>query len=271
MIRSLSPRTMTRTAAAGAVVAAVLVIAGCGSSTQNPSGPAASAASANSLSSESPAQIVAAAQAALRSARGFDLTGTLTQGAEKTRLRMAIAGRKLDMSVAESGRTFQIIALPGASYVIANRAFWVAQSGPSYARLANHWFEVPASTTKTLSSSLGSLAPSTLARCLGEDLGTLSKAGTTTVDGHQALVIRDAGNMPGDAPGTLAVATSGPAYPLRLTVTGPTRPGGKVDACNDGKGDSDVGAVTLNDFDHVPAIIAPKHPIRAGATQSTSA
>jgi hypothetical protein len=104
----------------------------------------------------------------------------------------------------------------------------------------------------------------TLATCLGEDVGSLSSAGVITVDGRRATVLREGGNVPGGTPGMLAVAENGPAYPLRLTTTGPTRAGGKVDACNNGKGSTAEGTVTLSDFGHPPAFPAPTHPLKIG-------
>ena len=95
------------------------------------------------------------------------------------------------------------------------------------ASLANRWIERPASANQQLTSSFGLFAPSTLSRCLGENLGTLSRDGMTTVDGIPAVVVRQAGNLPGSNPGTLAEAKNGPAYPLRVASTGPTRPAGK--------------------------------------------
>ena len=45
-------------------------------------------------------------------------------------------------------------------------------------------------------------------------------------------MIVDAGQVPGDAPGRLWVATSGAALPLRAQQTGPQMPGGSPHACN---------------------------------------
>ena len=188
------------------------------------------------------------------------------------RLRVIDGGTsKLDIQFSANGKTAEIIALPQAAYVHANQAFWRAQVGAKGAILAGRWIELPASASGQLTSTFGQFAPSTLSRCLGEDLGTLSRGGTTTVNGKPAVVVRQAGDVPGSSPGTLAVATHGPAYPLRITSTGPTRPGGKVDACNDGKGGDSEGSLTLTDFGHAPAITAPKRPLKPPATPGLSA
>jgi hypothetical protein len=251
--------------AVGGVVA--LLLAACGSSGSSSSG---NGAGGSGVASKSPAEIVAAAQTALRAASGFVVTGTLTQGGQPMRLQIVDGGTsKIEVQLSGSGRNAEIIVLPGAGYVRANAAFWTAQAGAAKAAsLANRWIELPATSSQQLTATLGPLAPSTLATCLGENLGALSSGGTTTVNGVPAVVVRQAGNVPGSNPGTLAVATRGPAYPLRVTSTGPTRPGGKVDACNSGKGDNSEGSVTLSDFNHPPAITVPKHPLQLGNTAS---
>jgi hypothetical protein len=255
-----------------AALIAVTVLAACGSSSSQGSSGGGSSADGNGVASKSPAQIVAAAQAALRSAHSFVAAGTLSQGGQTLKLQIVNGGGStLRMQINQSGKTEEIIATSGAGYVRANRQFWSAQAGALASRLANRWIQLPASASKNLSSGLGQFAPGTLARCLGENLGTLSPGGRATVGGQQAVVVRQAGNAPGSNPGTLAVATTGPAYPLRLTSTGPTRSGGKVDACNDGKGGDVQGTLVLRDFDHAPAVITPKHAVKIGGLSGSSA
>jgi hypothetical protein len=270
LTRVLSHLLATRGRNVGAAVSAALLLAACGSSSASPSGANPSPAAGNGVGSKSPAQIIAAAQAALRSTTGFVVAGTLSQGREAAQLRIVDDGpSRLQMRISQGGKFAEIIALQNAGYVRGNQAFWTAQLGPTAAGLANSWIEVAASDTKQLASSFGVFAPSTLARCLGEDLGTLSRDGATTVDGHPAVVVGEAGNVPGSSPGTLAVATSGPAYPLRITSTGPTRLGGTVDVCNDGKGGGTEGTLTLSEFDHAPPIAVPKHPLKGGGPTSS--
>jgi hypothetical protein len=254
-----------------AAFAAVVVLASCGSSSSSSSSAESAGAKDNGVASKSPAQIVAAAQSALRSASGFVAAGVLTQGGQAVRLEIVDGGAsKLQVQFSEKGRAAEIIALPGAGYVRANEAFWSAQVGAKAASLANRWIELPASAGQQLTSSFGQFAPSTLSRCLGENLGMLSRDGSTTVDGKPAVVVRQAANVPGSNPGTLAVQTDGPAYPLRVTSTGPTRPGGKVDVCNDGKGGDTEGSLTFTDFGHAPAITAPQHPIKPSGAPTSS-
>lgn len=256
-----------------ALVGAAVLVAACGSSsTGSTSTKAAAPAKGAGLASKSPAQIVAAAQSALRSANGFVVGGTLRQRGQALRLEIVEGGTKgMQVRISEHGKNAEIIALPNAAYVRANQGFLKAQAGTNAAAAANRWIELPASASQQFTSGFGPFAPDTLARCLGENLGRLSRGGTTTVNGIAAVVVRQAGSVPGSSPGTLAVATHGPAYPLRITSTGPTRPGGKVDVCNTGKGNDVLGSMTLSDFGHAPAITAPKHPVKSGASASSSA
>lgn len=97
-----------------------------------------------------------------------------------------------------------------------------------------------------------------MSRCLVEDHGTLTLAGRTTIDGHSAILLKDAGNSPGSSPGVLAIAATGPPYPLRLTALGGQRAGGPIDVCNDGKASNARGTITFSRFRGVPPIQAPQ-------------
>jgi hypothetical protein len=160
--------------------------------------------------------------------------------------------------------TFDVIEVNNGAYIRGNTGFWQLHDGALASTLSGRWIQVPAAGARSETSLLGGFAPGTMARCLVEDHGTLSRSGTTTVDGRPAVVIADAGNVPGGAPGELAVATTGAADPLRATATGRQRPGGHVDVCNDGKADAPLGTFTFSHFGHVPPIRPPASAIRLG-------
>jgi hypothetical protein len=136
------------------------------------------------------------------------------------------------------------------------------RAGERAAGLADRWIEIAPSSDRSLTASLGSLAPNVLARCLAEDHGTLTAAGKLTVEHRHALVIKDAGNAPGSSPSVLTVAATGPPYPLTYTATGGSRPGGHIDVCNQGKADSAHGTLSFNHFGQVPLITAPPSPLK---------
>jgi hypothetical protein len=182
---------------------------------------------------------------------------------------------RYEASLTTAATSFSLVALPGSAYLRGNQAFWrtqLAPGGEALARtrartLAGHWLHVPASGARSVTRSLGTLAPGTLARCLTEDHGTLTLAGHETIGHTRALVVRDAGNAPGATPSTIAVAATGTPYPLRYDATGATRRGGRVDICNDGKGDGATGTIDLSQFGQTPTVQAPSG-VSAGGAQT---
>jgi len=225
---------------------------------------------ATSEASESPQQILADAAGALGNAHGYMLQGTLTQDSQSEWLKVvADSAGSLGATVSARGARVDIVALPTGSYIRANAAFWMAHAAARAAVLANRWIQVPPSDAQALTSLLGHLAPATLSRCLTEDHGTLSIGGETTIDGQPAIQVRDAGNAPGSTPSVLAVATTGRPYPLRDTATGPTRAGGRIDACNDGKASDMRGTITFSQFGHIAPIGPPTDAIRLGQATTT--
>ncbi len=203
-----SPTTVHRTTTAGAIAAL---------------GP-------NGEASKSPTQILADAASALRAASGFELQGAESQGDQTQRVRLlASPPQSIDMAASTGTAAYELLSVPQGFYVRANASFWTQHLGTRGAVLADRWIQ---SSSSALSSEIGHFAPATMARCLTEDHGTLSIGGTTSINGQPAIVIRDAGNLPGTQPGTLAVATTGPPYPLRLNAAGHQRAGGHIDVCN---------------------------------------
>jgi hypothetical protein len=260
------------------------MIAGCGSSgsqhtvktatsttsTASSVTTSSTASAATGLASKSPNQILAAAAAALRGAHGYAMQGTLAEDHQRLRLELATtSSMALDLTFSIGDATAELIGLPSGSYIRANTTFWKSHAGAAAARLANHWIQVPSSNARAVTSSLGALAPATLARCLVEDHGTLSLAGKTIVDGQSAIVLKDAGNAPGSSPSVLAVAATGAPYPLRYTATGGQRAGGRIDVCNDGKASDAHGVITFGQFGRVPPIRPPKGAQQPAAGPST--
>ena len=227
---------------------------------------AAGASHANVTSSQSPQQIVQAAGTAVKHAKGYEEQAVLheTSGTDRVILIDGGAGH-FDMRIAEPhGVAFRFILVGHKAYMKASLAFWKAQENASRQaahQLASKWYKVPASEFKKTEGSLGALSRSELAQCIRSDNGTLSNAGTATVDGHQAVLIKEAGGQPGTTPETVAIAASGQPYPLRITVTGPTRAGGRITACNEGKASKATGTVKLSHWNSPPAVKAPLNAI----------
>jgi len=214
--------------------------------------------------SSSPGKLLAASAAALRGAHGYQVKGYVTQGSQRTQLLARVhSARSLELTLTNRAQTVQVLSTGAQFYLRANAAYWVAHAGSRAAELAGSWFTVPASTGLSV---LGNFAPNTFSRCLTEDHGTLSLAGTTTIAGRPAVLLRDAGNVPGSQPSTLAIASQGQPWPLQVVSTGRQRPGGHIDVCNDGKGSSAGGVITLSDFNAVGPIAPPHKPIKLPAS-----
>jgi hypothetical protein len=101
--------------------------------------------------------------------------------------------------------------------------------------------------------------------------GHLSFAGHTQVDGQPAILLRDAGDGPGNQPETMAVAASGTPYPLRVTASGNQNPGGPTTGpCANGSGPTSVGSVTLSGFGQLGKLQVPTHAISLKALEQLS-
>lgn len=198
------------------------------------------------------------------------MTGTIVQNGQRLALRLTtVAPRSLDLTLSITNATAEIISLPNAAYIRANARFWTLQAGAAAARLADRWIQVPPASAQSATSGLGVLAPQTLGRCLAENRGTLTAVGRAEIGGQPAVLVKDAGDKPGSAPGVLAVAATGTPYPLRYTTTGGQRAGGRIDVCNNGKATNAHGSVTFSQFGHVAAIQAPKNPVKAPGSSSS--
>lgn len=225
-------------------------------------------AQSNGEAAKSSAQILSDIAAALRTVHSYHLQGAISMQGGPLRISLTIsAADTLDFAFAEGGTMAEVIDLPGASYVRANRAFWRAHLGARGARLAGRWLQLPESTTRSLTRSVGKFTPATLARCLVEVHGTVHVAGTGTVAGKPVVVLKDAGDAPGSSPSSLDLAATGPPYPLRIVGTGRKRPGGRIDVCNDGKASDSRDVLTFSQFNQTPPIQAPAAVASPGQVQ----
>lgn len=240
------------------LLGAVVLLGGCGSSG------GASGSRAGGEAAKPAVQIVNDAAAAMRGAGAYVIAVNGVQnGAPVVAKVLRSASGAVEISESLGAASSQVIVLPTAAYLRASKAF-LSQQGQLPASLAGRWLQIPAVGIQGLVSQLGQFSPTRLAGCIATEHGTLSRAGTTNVGGQPAVVVKDAGNLPGTQPSKLAVADSAPHYPLQLIVTGPRRAGGKLGACNNGTSSATTGTLTLSDFGDVPPITVPAHAIRLG-------
>jgi hypothetical protein len=123
--------------------------------------------------------------------------------------------------------------------------------------LAGRWIGQPTSTNPgAVAMEKWTRGRTSVMRCLDVGkTGALSYDGTGLVDGISAVVVRDRGNRPGDAPSLLYISASAPYLLLRIVQTGPTTPGGgSHDSCRvSSPGFRSAAAAELAGFFHLPS------------------
>jgi hypothetical protein len=247
------------------------IVAACGSTTSPPPRRTGAVLATGGEAAKSPRQILADGAAALRRVRGFVAAGTLTLDQQQPlRIELRVHDtHSLEMDIASYGTSAELIVVPGSSYVRGNTGFWISRIGPRGSLLADRWIQVPPATAATIVGSVRNLSPASMSRCFTEHHGRLTVVGQASIEGHPAVLVRDAGDVPGSTPEEIAVSTSGPAYPLALRVIGAQHPGGRRDACNTEDETDAVGTLTFGQFGAVEPIKPPARATRFGHTAST--
>jgi pimeloyl-ACP methyl ester carboxylesterase len=217
-----------------AACALALAVGGCGGAGHPASSTSTSAAG---LAGEPAAQILAAAETAIDHVRSFHLQGSspLASGAVTVAADIVLPGKAAVVERLPVG-PIDLRLIGATLYFRSPRSYYAAEGvkGATLTALAGHWVSATPSQLPTIGSLLALTNPAILGRCLlGQHLGTLSVGGETTLAGRRAVVLVDAGDLPGSAPGRLYVAASGPPLPLETTTTGPFRSGGRTDAACD--------------------------------------
>jgi hypothetical protein len=254
---SLSRSLPALAAGLGAVLLSACGSGGSGgaATTPRPAGEAARTAT----------QLLADTQAALAAASSFRMrfsATSSTDGAEAFDLVISTAGVK--GTITSGDATAQVIVVGGDSYV-QGRAFFAKVAGAAAAAaIGDRWVKMPAGQSLGFDQFKD---PKTTATCLLAPHGTLVKGGTSTFQGEPTVQLLDKGDIPGDAPGTVEIATSGPAYPLHLAQTGAQTPGHSPTPAvcgpqSSGSGGTTTNAqATLSDFGATVTITAPPDPI----------
>ncbi len=178
------------------------VLAGCGAS---------SSSSGNGIASKSPEQIVAAAKTAAAGAATVHIVGSIVSENKPISLNMElVAGKGAKGRIALEGLSIDVIEVEHAFYLNGSAAFYRHVAGPAAAALLHgKWLKAPQSSGEFDSlkqlTNLSALIDSVLA-----NHGTLTHAGTVTIEGQQAVGVKDPSG------GTLYVAATGTPYPLEL-------------------------------------------------------
>ncbi len=192
--------------ALGAVLAGA-VLAGC----------ADSSSSSNSVASKTPAQIAAAAESAADGAATVHVAGSIVSDGAPISLNMELVADKGGRGrLTLDGLSAGVVDVDQAVYVNGSAAFDSRIAGQAAAQvIRGRWLKASAKsgTLASLASltDLGELIHSALA-----GHGSLSRAGTTTLNGQQAVGVMDLGGG-----GTLYVATTGTPYPIEIIKRAP--------------------------------------------------
>ena len=179
------------------------VTAGCGSSS-----------SSNGIASKSPTQIVQAAVATMKSAKSVHISGSIAKTGKTVGIDATIfSNGDIDGTVTENGAVVGVVKIGSTDYIRTTAAFYKAQGAPApIAALMNgKWIELPDS-----SAGFGKqFTLSSLANSVQNGHGKVSAGTTSTVNGQPVVSVVDSKG------GTLYVATTGPAYPLRVANSSP--------------------------------------------------
>lgn len=219
-----------------ALVALALALVGCGGSSS----------SGNGIESKSPNEILEASKAAASTATSVHIQGTIVTGGKPISLDMELLrGKGGKGTISQEGFTIQIVQTGTAVYINGSAAFYKHVSGSAAAALLQgKWLKAPANSGELASlaelTNLGKLIDTALA-----GHGTVTKGGTTTIEGQKAVELKDATKG-----GSLFVAATGKPYPLQISKSG-----------------SESGKVVFRRWDQPVTLEAPKNAIDIGALQ----
>lgn len=225
----------TRWAGVAAAAATIAVMAaGCGNGSSSGSG-------SNSLASKTPSQIVAAAESAIKGATSYEISGSGTTSTGVTSFDLKVVNADISGSFVLNGATIAMVEVASNIYIKAPASFYTAAgaSAAGAGLLGSAWVEIPASSS--YASDFSSLSNITdLTSKLSSTTDTFTSDGTGNVDGQSVVFLKDATN--GDV---VAIATSGPAYPLQVKETG----------------GSTAGTYDLSNWNSVATFTAPPNPV----------
>jgi hypothetical protein len=209
-------------ATASATIA--VMAAGCGSSS-------------SSLVSKTPSQILAAAEAAIKGATSYEISGS-GGSSGITGFDLKVVGTDISGSYTLSGTTVDLLDVASTICIKAPVAFYTAEgaSAAGAALLGGVWVEIPASSS--YASKFSSLSNITDISSKLTTTATFTSDGTGTVNGQSVVLLKDSS---GDVVG---IATSGTPYPLQLTSTG-----------------SNAGTYDLSNWNSLATFTAPPNPV----------
>lgn len=187
-----------RAAAAGTLAASAFLLAACGSG--------------NGEDGKQAQQIVNDAKAAVRAATSFHVAGSVKTDSSTTSVDVKVDGSKSAGHVSQDGTAFDFVEIGSTLYLRGKDFLASAKSQDVADTVGDKWLKTSTddSDFSNATSGIDSLTkPSAIADSLGSKGGPYSKTGTGSVDGQSVVFVKG-------PDGTMAVATSGKPYPVRL-------------------------------------------------------
>src|SRR3954447_13805668 len=190
-------------------------------------------------------QWLQAAHDAFAAAPSVHITGTAVRGADAYVVDVRLAGeRGGTATIKTSGQTVQVVRIGDDAYVGGDLAFWQSVTGdPAQARRMVGSFVKTTAADGNFGAFTAFTRPATFAAVLPDPAQPAVVGTTTTIGGRTAVAVRDRTGS------TLYVATTGPAYPLRL----------------DGLTDGQVVFLDLTDYGQPVPLTAPPTAKLAGS------
>ena len=216
-------------------------------------------------SAKDPRAIIADAKRDLAKVKSYHFAGQETDKGSVTKLTGDVfASGSTRLTITDGKATARLVVLPKAVYIKGNTAFWRTSGGKKLSaaalrKLADRWIKETTKQAGDSSSLVGEVSPKHLASCLDTGTGTLTAQPSAKVAGQDAVVLQDAGDKPGTAPGRYYLTAGAPVLPLRIVQTGPRKKGTPANAdCGDAKSDTSTRSdLTFSRFGKVAPITAP--------------
>jgi hypothetical protein len=192
-------------AALVATTAVLTIASGCGGS--------------GGEASRSAAQIADDASRAAAAATSVHIAGTASAQGQQVPVDVRLSTAGAVGTGSFGGTTVQIVRIGDNIYVRGAQQVLGSFLGAAAARkIDDHWVQIPAAMPQLQQfAALTDLKQ--LPTQLFKPAGTVTKAGTRTVNGTKAIALKGYGS---DGSATLVVATSGTPYPLQLISSGGT-------------------------------------------------
>jgi hypothetical protein len=205
---------------AGALLVALVFLAGCGGG-----GGGGGSTQASAEASKPGKQVVADAVKAADAASSVHMAGQIADSGKQVGIDMTIVrGKGANGSLTLAGDKVDLIVIGDTAYMRAGPTFWKKYGGPAGVGqlLSNKWLKFD--TTNPQFGGLTNLTKQkTLFKQLSSTNGTVVNHGATTYNGQNVVAVFDSPEN-----GTLYVASSGTPYPVAIVKKSTSSTGGKV-------------------------------------------